>query len=339
MSCKILGIESSCDESSCAIYDSDLGLQSLSVYTHEVHAQWGGVVPELAAREHAVRLMPTLRDTLNQAQVDLSEVSFVAFTKGPGLPGALLAGAAFAQSIAWSCDIPAVGVHHLEGHILTPMMDQDVAMPFLTLLVSGGHSMFVLAKAIGQYDILGQSLDDAVGECFDKVAKMLGLGYPGGAALESSAARGDAHRFSLPRPMVKQRTLDMSFSGLKTAARVCWQRLDSPTAQDVCDMAASVQAAIIDTLCYKAAYLLECHKGMPFVLTGGVAANKALRTALEQLCHKKGVKIHIPSMRFCGDNAAMIAFCGSLRVDQQVLRTYDVKPRWSLQDLGSLKYG
>ncbi len=328
-----LGIESSCDESSIALYSKAKGLLDLKVYSQQVHSKYGGVVPELAAREHSVKLLPLLQSSLNDTGLGLTDIDGIAYTQGPGLPGALLCGAAFAQSLAWSLNIPAIGVHHMEGHLLSPLIDQNITLqfPFLCLLVSGGHTLIAKVHAIGNYEILGQSIDDAIGEAFDKTAKLLGLGYPGGAALETLAKQGNPMRFELPRPMTKKRTLDMSFSGLKTHVRNLWFTQEK-TEKNKADLAASFQLAITDTLQIKIRLLLEQHASKQLICAGGVAANKSIAKAISDTCNNFGCQAIFPPQHLCGDNAAMIAYAGSIRISngQTTPNHFDVKPRWSL---------
>ena len=339
----ILGFESSCDETGVAVVCTERGLLSHALHTQvAMHAAYGGVVPELASRDHVRRVVPLTRSVLAQAGLELSDVEAVAYTAGPGLAGALLVGASVAQSIAWSLDLPAIPIHHLEGHLLSPRMAEPCPdFPFVALLVSGGHTQLMRVDDVGAYTLLGETLDDAAGEAFDKTAKLLGLGYPGGPALAKLAEQGDPERITLPRPMLHSQNLDFSFSGLKTAVLT---RLRDAQAPDgslgeavQADLAAATQAAIVDVLVAKSVAALEQTGLKRLVVSGGVGANRLLRERLAQRLAKKQAQVFFPPLEFCTDNGAMIAFAAAQRVsrglvDLQAARahSFDVRPRWDL---------
>src|SRR5271163_2923189 len=312
---RVIGIESSCDETAVAIYDADLGLLSHRLYSQiAMHQAYGGVVPELASRDHVVRLLPLVREALAAAHSPAGEIDGVAYTAGPGLIGALLVGAGFARSLAYAWGRPAVAIHHLEGHLLAPLLEPEPpAFPFLALLVSGGHTQLVDVAGVGRYRILGETLDDAAGEAFDKTAKMLGLPYPGGAALAKLAQNGRSGRFVFPRPMLDRPGLDFSFSGLKTAALVALRGrvLDDEIRADV---ARGFQEAVVDTLAEKARRALESVGHRRLVVAGGVGANRRLRERLEQIARSAGAELYFPRTEFCTDNGAMIALAGCVRL-------------------------
>jgi N6-L-threonylcarbamoyladenine synthase len=331
----ILAIESSCDETAVAVYHSEQGLLAHAVYSQiDMHRQYGGVVPELASRDHIQKITPLLKEVLFKSQLTLKDINGVAYTKGPGLMGALLVGALYARTIAWAQQIPAVGIHHLEGHLLAPLLSKNPpSFPFLALLVSGGHTQLIAAHQLGQYELLGESLDDAAGEAFDKSARLLGLGYPGGPALAQLAENGDPCAFSFPRPMANRKNLDFSFSGLKTAVaqKVVNKNLDAVTRANI---ASSVQQAIVDTLTIKCENAL-CQTGLArLVVTGGVSANHCLRLSLQAMVKKlsseNAITVYFPELEFCTDNAAMIAVAGCyrLKAGQQENLSVEVKPRW-----------
>ncbi len=334
---KILGIESSCDETGVAIYDTDRGLLAHRLYSQvELHARYGGVVPELASRDHVRKLLPLTRQLLAESSLNISDLDGVAYTAGPGLVGALLVGACTGRAFAFALGVPSIGIHHMEGHLLAPLLEPDPpAFPFLALLVSGGHSMLVRVGGVGDYQLLGETLDDAAGEAFDKTAKLLGLPYPGGPELARLAENGDPSAFQLPRPMTDRPGLDLSFSGLKTAVLNAWQGSDQSPSSKV-DLAASFQAAVVDTLRIKCQRALQ-QTGLPaLVVSGGVGANRALRAALRTLGEKMRVKVAYPRLEFCTDNGAMIAFAGALRLqagqqDQDL--AVRVRARWPINEL------
>ena len=347
MSMLILGIESSCDETGVAVYDTGKGLLSHTVHSQiALHDEYGGVVPELASRDHVRRILPIIRDTMQRAGVTLEELDAIAYTEGPGLAGALMVGASVAASLAMGLDIPAIGIHHLEGHLLSPLLSADAPdFPFVALLVSGGHTQLMHVSGVGAYEMLGETLDDAAGEAFDKTAKLLGLPYPGGPALASLAEQGVAGRLRFPRPMLsqleKRGDLDFSFSGLKTAvALASAQRqrdglLDEQARRDI---AAEFQQAVIDVLLAKSRAALQRTGLKTLVVAGGVGANRALRSALDHAAQKEDFRVCYPEMALCTDNGAMIAFAGALRLLQgnkmeQGPRRFSVRPRWDLSAL------
>lgn len=308
---RVLGIETSCDETAVAIYDSHQGLMSHMLYTQlPVHQAYGGVVPELASRDHVRKLLPLTKQALSQAQCDWSDINGIAYTKGPGLTGALLVGAVFARSLGFSLDVPTLGVHHLEAHLLAPFLEPiHPVPPFIALLVSGGHTQLISVKAIGEYELLGQSLDDAAGEAFDKVAKLLGLGYPGGAILAKLAEQGSPDIYKFPRPLIHRSGLDFSFSGLKTAVLQAWQK-SSQTEEDKANIAAAFQEAVVDTLVARCEKALKINHSTRLVVAGGVSANKILRMRLDNLAKQIQGEVFYPRIEFCTDNAAMVAYTG-----------------------------
>ena len=332
----VLGIESSCDETGAALFDTQTGLRAHVLHSQiALHAEFGGVVPELASRDHVRKALPLLRSLLTQAQAELADVDGVAYTAGPGLVGALLVGASIGRGLAWSLGVPAVGVHHMEGHLLAPMLeDKAPEFPFVALLVSGGHTMLVRVEGIGRYSILGDTLDDAVGEAFDKTAKLLGLGYPGGPVLARLAEQGNPARFRFPRPMTDRPGLDFSFSGLKTFALTTCREGDDDT-QTRADIARAFQDAVVDTMTIKCRRALRQTRLSRLVVAGGVGANQALRVSLQALGEELGAEVFYPRMEFCTDNGAMIACAGGWRLaagERQDL-TVEVRPRWSLEEL------
>lgn len=314
---KVLGIETSCDETAAAVYDGERGLLSHRLFSQvDLHAAYGGVVPELASRDHVRKVLPLIQEALAEAGVKGTEIGGIAYTAGPGLVGALLVGASVARSLAYAWGCPAMGVHHLEGHLLAPMLEPDPpTFPFLALLVSGGHTLLAAVRGVGQYEILGSSVDDAAGEAFDKTAKLLGLPYPGGPALAKLAQTGSPGRFKFPRPMLDRPGLDFSFSGLKTAVVVATRgiALDDATRADV---AAEFQQAVVDTLVAKCRRALDQTGFDRLVVAGGVGANVQLRQALADLGKRIGVTVSYPRPTFCTDNAAMIAYAGWCRLSQ-----------------------
>ncbi|MGM8897066.1 MULTISPECIES: tRNA (adenosine(37)-N6)-threonylcarbamoyltransferase complex transferase subunit TsaD [unclassified Psychrobacter] len=341
---KVLGLETSCDETGLAIFDSEQmhddnqGLVGQVLYSQiELHALYGGVVPELASRDHIRKLVPLLNELLEQCDVKKSEIDAIAYTKGPGLIGALMTGALFGRSLAYGLDIPAIGVHHMEGHLLAPLMGANPPdFPFVSLLVSGGHTLLIAARGIGQYEILGESIDDAAGECFDKAAKMLGLPYPGGPNIAKLAENGDKNAYSLPRPML-HRGLDFSFSGMKTAVH----NLIKDTAgsdsdpQVRADIAASFQHAMVDTLVKKCVKALKQVSMSRLVIAGGVSANTHLRETLEAELAKINATVHYAPPALCTDNGAMIAYAGyeRLQAGQSDDLAVSCIPRWPMTEL------
>jgi N6-L-threonylcarbamoyladenine synthase len=333
---RVLGVESSCDETAVAVWDRSSGLLAHEVFSQfDLHRAWGGVVPELASRDHIRRLLPMIRTVLAAADTAPLEVTGVAYTAGPGLIGALLVGACVADSLAWAWGVPAIGVHHLEGHLLAPMLEPGPpAFPFVALLVSGGHTMLVDVEGVGRYRILGESLDDAAGEAFDKTAKLLGLGYPGGAALAALAEAGREGVYRFPRPMLDRPGLDFSFSGLKTAAVVAL-RNRLPDEQGRADLARGFEAAVVDTLVAKALRALDATGRSTLIVAGGVGANRRLRSQLATAAEARGARVHYPRPAFCTDNAAMIALAGGLRLaaGERSGPAIRARARWPLDEL------
>jgi N6-L-threonylcarbamoyladenine synthase len=335
---RVLGIETSCDETGVAVYDSKLGLMSHALYSQaHIHAEYGGVVPEIASRDHVRKLLPLLDSCLQQAESTRQDIDGVAYTAGPGLIGALLVGASVGRAIALALDVPGVAVHHMEGHLLAPLLEPDPPdFPFVALLVSGGHSMLVEVDRIGVYRVLGETLDDAAGEAFDKTAKLLGLGYPGGPALARAAGAGDPDRYPFPRPMTDRPGLEFSFSGLKTHTRNLWQtHCDRPNAQ--ADIAAGFQQAVVETLVIKCRRAMQQTRCGHLVIAGGVGANLQLREALSRAGRKHGWGVSYPRIEFCTDNGAMIAYAGYHRLragaaEPEIIRA---RPRWPLAELGT----
>jgi len=334
---RVIGIESSCDETAVAVYDAAEGLLSHRLYSQiSLHRPYGGVVPELASRDHILRLLPLVREALAAADSDPGSIDGVAYTAGPGLIGALLVGAGFARSLAYAWGRPAVGIHHLEGHLLAPLLEPEPpAFPFLALLVSGGHTQLVDVAGLGRYRILGETLDDAAGEAFDKTAKMLGLPYPGGAALAHLAETGRSGRFNFPRPMLDRPGLDFSFSGLKTAALVALRGrvLDD---QDRADVARGFQDAVVETLAEKSRRALLATGHRRLVVAGGVGANRSLRERLREIGHNARAQLYFPRAEFCTDNGAMIALAGCLRLAAGARQGLALTARahWELGDVG-----
>ena len=329
-----LGIESSCDETGIGIYTSESGLISHKLFSQvSLLAEYGGVVPELASRDHIQRAIPLIKEALNESGIKLNELTGIAYTAGPGLSGALLVGGSIAQSLAWGLGIPALGVHHMEGHLLAPLLEVErPEFPFVALLVSGGHTLLVDVPRIGEYKILGESLDDAVGEGFDKTAKILGLGYPGGPALANLAKQGDKNRFTFPRPMTDRPGLDFSFSGLKTYARNTF--IDFP--EEKANIAKAFEVAATETLTIKCNRALKQTGYKTLVVAGGVSANLSLRESLNEMTTKNNASVFYPALDFCTDNGAMIALAGHYRfLAGQSNQNYEItiKPRWSLEEL------
>ncbi len=337
---RILGIETSCDDTGVAIYDTQQGLLAHALYSQiKTHREYGGVVPELAARDHIRKVIPLVDVVLEKATCESSSIDGVAYTSGPGLAGALLAGSAVAKGLAFSWGVPAVGVHHMEGHMLAPMLEDNAPeFPFIALLVSGGHTLLAEVRGIGEYKILGESIDDAVGEAFDKTAKILGLGYPGGPAISRVAEQGDPGRFSFPRPMTNRPGLDFSYSGLKTSAlTIVKKQAASPEGLDeqaIADIAYAFQDAAVDTLVIKSRRAIKQTGVSRLVVAGGVGANKRLRAELITMAEQESAQVFYPRIEFCTDNGAMIAYAGAQRLHQAGTDlAFQVKPRWSLEDL------
>jgi N6-L-threonylcarbamoyladenine synthase len=337
----VLGIETSCDETGVALLRwhpeaPGEGLLSHALYSQiKLHAEYGGVVPELASRDHVRKLLPLVREALAQAGLAPADLGGVAYTAGPGLVGALLVGASAARAMAWALGVPAIGVHHMEGHLLAPLLEEDPPEPpFVALLVSGGHSMLVEVKGIGEYRILGDTLDDAAGEAFDKTAKLMGLPYPGGPALAKLAEQGRPGIFRFSRPMTDRPGLDFSFSGLKTQVLLAWQQSDQ-SEQTRADIARAFEEAIVDTMIIKCRRALQAAGAKRLVIAGGVGANKRLRAELAAVGEKDGFKAYFPRLAFCTDNGAMIALAGAIRLahGQYQDESVQVFPRWDLETL------
>ena len=339
----ILGFESSCDETGVALYDTEFGLLSHALHSQvDMHAEFGGVVPELASRDHIRRALPLTELVLKQANKTLQDIDGIAYTQGPGLAGALLVGTSIAQSLAMALNVPSVGVHHLEGHLLAPLLEENPPQfPFVALLVSGGHSQLMRVDGIGEYTLLGDTLDDAAGEAFDKTAKLLGLGYPGGPALAALATQGSAH-FTLPRPLLNSKDFNFSFSGLKTAVLTLVNN-NQPLTDDIKkDIAWEFQEAVTEILTLKCMAALRETGLDSLVVSGGVGANTRLRERLNAATKKKLCKVSYPRLEFCTDNGAMIAFAGAMRLRATQLKTtqatqqeysFSIKPRWDLSEL------
>ncbi len=335
----VLGIETSCDETGVALYHGERGLLGHTLYSQvAMHAEFGGVVPELASRDHVRKLLPLIDEALVRAGVSKRDIGGVAYTAGPGLVGALLVGASVARSMAWAWGVPAVAVHHMEGHLLAPMLEENPpAFPFVALLVSGGHTMLVQVDGVGRYTILGESLDDAAGEAFDKTAKMLGLGYPGGPVLARLAEQGDSERFHFPRPMTDRPGLDFSFSGLKTFTLTTWQQSEQSDV-DRADIARAFQDAVVDTLAIKCKRALKQTGLKRLVVAGGVSANQGLRERLSKMGQELRAEVFYPRPEFCTDNGAMIAYAGYLRfkAGQHEALAFSATPRWPLETLPAI---
>lgn len=343
----ILGIESSCDETGVALVRSDgravPELLSHALYSQvAMHVAYGGVVPELASRDHIRRVIPLAREVMTQAQCALQDVDVVAYTRGPGLAGALLVGSGVACALGAALNKPVLGVHHLEGHLLSPFLSQDPPeFPFVALLVSGGHTQLMRVDGVGRYALLGETIDDAAGEAFDKSAKLMGLGYPGGPALSKLAEQGDPAAFKLPRPLLHSGSLDFSFAGLKTAVMTQAKKLGEDLGARKADLAASTEAAIVDVLSKKSLTALRETGLKRLVVAGGVGANRRLREQLNAACKRQGVRVHYPELHLCTDNGAMIAMAAAMRLQSgeggmaqaEHRYSFDVKPRWSLAEL------
>lgn len=343
----VLGLETSCDETGVALYDTERGLLAHALYSQiEVHREYGGVVPELASRDHVRKILPLIEDTFAQAGCETGELGGIAYTAGPGLVGALMVGATIAKALAWSWNIPVLGVHHMEGHLLAPMLEEEHPQyPFVALLVSGGHTQLVRVDGIGEYRMLGESLDDAAGEAFDKAAKMLGLPYPGGPHIARMALQGNSERFTFPRPMVNRPGLDFSFSGLKTytlnTAAECRATGDIEgeiSEQDKWDIARAFEDSVVDTLMIKCRRALREENLKTLVIAGGVSANTNLRAVLEKSLAKEGARVFYPAPMFCTDNGAMIAYAGAQRLQAGQVDNAEtrVRPRWPMEELPPL---
>jgi N6-L-threonylcarbamoyladenine synthase len=341
----VLGIETSCDETGFAVYDSERGLLAHSLYSQvALHADYGGVVPELASRDHVRKILPMLNEVLAKSGIDKQSINGIAYTAGPGLMGALMVGGSMATALGFTLDVPVIGVHHMEGHLLAPMLeDTPPEFPFVALLVSGGHTQLVLVIGIGSYQLLGESLDDAAGEAFDKTAKMLDLDYPGGPVLADMAEKGQTQRFDFPRPMTDRPGLDFSFSGLKTHTRNLIEKYRGddvlPDDQTVLDICAGFQEAVVDTLVIKCQRALEQTGMRKLVIAGGVSANKRLREKLESELAKNNAEVFYARHEFCTDNGAMIAYAGCQRLlaGETSDLVLSVTPRWPLQNLSSIE--
>ncbi|MFO1246418.1 MAG: tRNA (adenosine(37)-N6)-threonylcarbamoyltransferase complex transferase subunit TsaD [Ramlibacter sp.] len=340
----VLGIESSCDETGVALVEAT-GATVPALRAHALHSQidmhqaYGGVVPELASRDHIRRVLPLARQVLGEAGRALADIDVVAYTRGPGLAGALLVGAGVASALGAALGRPVLGVHHLEGHLLSPFLSADPPQfPFVALLVSGGHTQLMQVEGVGRYQLLGETIDDAAGEAFDKSAKLMGLGYPGGPALSRLAQQGDAAAFKLPRPLLHSGNMDFSFAGLKTAVLTQARKLGDELETRKADLAASTQAAIVEVLLKKSLAALEATGLKRLVVAGGVGANRLLREQLNDACARRGVRVHYPELHLCTDNGAMIAMAAAMRLQtgaQTASRAYafDVKPRWPLAEI------
>lgn len=335
----VLGIETSCDETGVALYDGERGLLAHALYSQaHIHAEYGGVVPEIASRDHVRKLVPLLEECLAEAGCTRADIDAVAYTAGPGLVGALLVGASAGRAMAAALGVPAVAVHHMEGHLLAPLLEDDPPrFPFVALLVSGGHSMLVEVAEVGRYRVLGETLDDAAGEAFDKTAKLLGLGYPGGPALERAARGGDPDKYRFPRPMTDRPGLEFSFSGLKTHTRNLYRdHRDDPNA--VADIAAGFQQAVVETMVIKCRRAMQQTRCRQLVIAGGVGANRRLREALKTAGKKHGFRVAYPRIEFCTDNGAMVALAGyyRLRAGQAEPEVIRARPRWPMAELPAL---
>ncbi len=339
----VLGIETSCDETGVALYDSERGLLGDALFSQvEIHRRYGGVVPELASRDHVRKTLPLIREVMEQSGCRAGEIGGVAYTAGPGLAGALLVGGAIGRSLGMAWNVPTIGVHHMEGHLLAPLLEPNAPVfPFVALLVSGGHTLLVEVKGIGRYRVIGESLDDAAGEAFDKVAKMLGMPYPGGPFVAKLAERGDAGRFRFPRPMTNRPGLDFSFSGLKTYVlnTIADHSHDGELEEQTrADIARAFEEAVVDTMVIKCRRALQATGMQTLVVAGGVSANLRLRQALNMMARKEKAQVFYPALAYCTDNGAMIAYAGCQRLlaGQQDDLTIQARPRWPLESLPSL---
>ena len=336
----ILGLETSCDETGVALYDTERGLLAHALFSQiDIHVEYGGVVPELASRDHVRKTLPLIEEVMAEAEVTAADIDGVAYTAGPGLVGALMVGATLARSLAWGWGVPALGVHHMEGHLLAPMLEEEhPEFPFVALLVSGGHTQLVRVDGIGEYRLLGESLDDAAGEAFDKAAKMLGLPYPGGPHIGRLAQSGNPERFDFPRPMVNRPGLDFSFSGLKTftlnTVASCREEGEL-TEQDKADIARAFEDAVVSTLVIKCRRALKQEGLKTLVMAGGVSANSSLRSELKRALAKERAQVFYPAPLFCTDNGAMIAYAGAQRLKAGQVDTEEtrVRPRWPMEEL------
>lgn len=348
---RVIGIETSCDETGLAIVEvngnNSFEIKGQALYSQiAMHQNYGGVVPELASRDHIKRIIPLINQVVKDSGADLHSIDAIAYTQGPGLAGALLVGTSVANALGMALGIPTIGIHHLEGHLLSPLLGQKnpLEFPFIALLVSGGHTQLMLVKGLGQYIILGETLDDAAGEAFDKTAKLLGLPYPGGPQVSALAESGQSERFNFPRPMLHSKDLDFSFAGLKTAVLTQVKKLGGtenlePSAK--ADIAASFVAAITEVITEKCIAALKTHEQKHLIVAGGVGANVQLRERLNHACELIGAKVHYPPLHLCTDNGAMIAFAGAMRLAQNPSlatssRSFDVRPRWPLDQLDEI---
>ncbi len=340
----VLGIESSCDETGLALYDSQRGLLAHALHSQiAMHQEYGGVVPELASRDHIRRALPLLQSCLDQAGLDKHQIDAIAYTQGPGLAGALLVGAAVANGLALALDKPVIGIHHLEGHLLSPLLANPAPeFPFIALLVSGGHTQLMRVDGVGRYELLGETLDDAAGEAFDKSAKLLGLAYPGGPAISQLALQGDASAYQFPRPMLHTKDFNFSFSGLKTAVLTAVkQHTGELSDRDKANLARGFVDAIVEVLVKKCTNAIKQSGYKRLVIAGGVGANQQLRAALQEAAHKRRFQVYFPDLQFCTDNGAMIAFAASLRLQAQADLAqkqygFNVRPRWPLDELSAV---
>ena len=334
---RVLGIETSCDETGVAIYDDAKGLISDLLYSQiDLHKAYGGVVPELASRDHIRKTLPMIEQAMQESNTQPQEIDAIAYTAGPGLVGALMVGASIAKSLAYVWQKPAIGIHHMEGHLLAPMLSENVpSYPFLALLVSGGHTQLLSCSSFGQYELLGESLDDAAGEAFDKVAKMLGLPYPGGPEVAKLAEQGIAGTYRFPRPMTDRPGFDFSFSGLKTFTMNTLGKIDTPTTQDKANIALAFQTAVTETVRIKCKRAFEHTHVKSLVIAGGVSANIALRLTLDKLAKDMKATVFYPELKLCTDNGAMIAFAGLQRLahGHEEDLSITVKPRWPMTEL------
>ncbi len=341
----VLGIETSCDETGIALFDTEHGLLSHALYSQiQMHSEYGGVVPELASRDHIRRALPLIKETLNTARCQLHDLDAIAYTQGPGLAGALLVGTSIGAALSFALKIPALGIHHLEGHLLSPLLSTPTPkFPFIALLVSGGHTQLMRVNAVGEYQLLGETVDDAAGEAFDKTAKLLGLGYPGGSTLSKLALQGRSGRFKLPRPMLHSGDLNFSFSGLKTAVLTLINKHEM-TPQTQADIALAFQEAVVEVLAEKSLAALSQSDLTQLVVAGGVGANSQLRQNLTSAANTRGATVFYPELEFCTDNGAMIAFAGAMRLQTippknlQPASSFTVKARWNLETLEAIDY-